>query len=82
MGEMSLPGVPPEKLIGQEFKLAGVEIDSPSGKLPALLPPGVNRAYEPRMDAIPAVGQHNESILVELGYSAEQIADLKGAGTL
>ncbi|MFK8399886.1 CaiB/BaiF CoA transferase family protein [Pseudomonas sp. BGr12] len=59
-----------------------VEIDSPSGKLPALLPPGANRAFQPRMDAIPGIGQHNESILAELGYSADQINDLKVAGVL
>jgi itaconate CoA-transferase len=59
-----------------------VEVDSPQGKLPALLPPGVNRAYQPRMDAIPAIGQHNESILGELGYSANQISELKLAGAV
>ncbi|AUF96860.1 CoA transferase [Pseudomonas sp. 02C 26] len=59
-----------------------VEVDSPQGKLPALLPPGANRAYQPRMDAIPSIGQHNESILKELGYSASQIAELKGVGAL
>jgi itaconate CoA-transferase len=59
-----------------------VEIDSPQGKLPALLPPGLNRAYQPRMDAIPAIGQHSESILSELGYSAEQISELKQVGAV
>lgn len=59
-----------------------VEVDSPQGKLPALLPPGANRAYQPRMDAIPSIGQHNEPILKELGYSASQIAELKGVGAL
>ncbi|OPG72049.1 CoA transferase [Pseudomonas ogarae] len=59
-----------------------VEVDSPQGKLPALLPPGVNRAYQPRMDAIPTIGQHNESILSELGYSAEQISELKQVGAV
>jgi len=59
-----------------------VEVDSPRGKLPALLPPGANRAYQPRMDAIPSIGQHNESILKELGYSESQIAELKEVGAL
>jgi len=57
-------------------------VDSPRGKLPALLPPGANRAYQPRMDAIPSIGQHNESILKELGYSESQIAELKEVGAL
>lgn len=59
-----------------------VEVDSPQGKLPALLPPGANRSYQPRMDAIPAIGQHSESILVELGYTAEQISKLKLVGAV
>ena len=59
-----------------------VEVDSPQGKLPALLPPGANCAYQPRMDAIPSIGQHNESILKELGYSEYQITELKGVGAL
>ncbi|MHC8304816.1 CaiB/BaiF CoA transferase family protein [Pseudomonas sp. PB3P13] len=59
-----------------------VEVDSPQGKLLALLPPGLNRAYQPRMDAIPAIGQHSESILCELGYSAEQISALKQVGAV
>lgn len=59
-----------------------VEVDSPQGKLPAMLPPGANRSYQPRMDAIPAIGQHSESILVELGYTAEQISELKLVGAV
>ncbi len=45
-------------------------VDSPAGALPALLPPGVNNQYEYRMDAVPDVGQHNASILEELGFPA------------
>lgn len=42
------------------------EVDTPAGKIPALLPPGV-KAGVSRMDAIPSVGEHNEKILRELG---------------
>lgn len=59
-----------------------VEVDSPEGKLRALLPPGVNKAYQPRMDAIPGIGQHSDSILMELGYSADEISELKRVGAL
>jgi crotonobetainyl-CoA:carnitine CoA-transferase CaiB-like acyl-CoA transferase len=34
------------------------------------------------MDAVPALGEHTESILEELGYSTEQIAQLRSAGAL
>lgn len=59
-----------------------VDVDSPMGKIPALLPPAANKAYKPRMDAIPGLGQHNDSILAELGYSKQDIAQLREAGAL
>ncbi|WP_286996850.1 MULTISPECIES: CaiB/BaiF CoA transferase family protein [Comamonas] len=49
-------------------------VGTPVGEVPALLPPGVNSAFDYRMEPVPAVGQHNASILAELGWSAEQIA--------
>jgi itaconate CoA-transferase len=54
-----------------------VEVDSPAGLIPALLPPGAPDAAHARMDAIPAVGQHSEAILRELGLSTAQIEQLK-----
>jgi crotonobetainyl-CoA:carnitine CoA-transferase CaiB-like acyl-CoA transferase len=56
-------------------------VDTPAGEVPALLPPGVNSAFDYRMDPIPAVGQHNAAILAELGWSAEQVAALQQAQT-
>jgi crotonobetainyl-CoA:carnitine CoA-transferase CaiB-like acyl-CoA transferase len=43
-----------------------VQVGSPAGPVPALLPPGVPAEFDPRMDPIPGVGQHNEKILEEL----------------
>ena len=57
-------------------------VDSPVGTVPALLPPGANDAYAYRMDAIPAVGEHTDAILGELGFSAEQRAQLRAAGAI
>ena len=57
-------------------------VESPNGPIPALLPPGINTAYEYRMDKIPAVGEHTERILKELGYSKESIEQLKQAGAI
>jgi crotonobetainyl-CoA:carnitine CoA-transferase CaiB-like acyl-CoA transferase len=42
-------------------------VGSPAGEIPALLPPGRNNRYDYRMDAVPAVGEHTEAILHELG---------------
>ncbi len=52
-------------------------VDSPVGSLPALLPPGVHSSFEYRMDPIPALGEHSESILQQLGYHADDIAQLR-----
>jgi crotonobetainyl-CoA:carnitine CoA-transferase CaiB-like acyl-CoA transferase len=43
------------------------EIDTPKGRIPALLPPGCVDERDARMDAVPGVGEHNKAILAELG---------------
>ncbi|MEO6322690.1 MAG: CaiB/BaiF CoA-transferase family protein [Polaromonas sp.] len=58
------------------------DVGSPAGAIPALLPPGRNNAFDYRMDAIPAVGQHTEAILRELGQGDEAIARLRTAGAI
>jgi crotonobetainyl-CoA:carnitine CoA-transferase CaiB-like acyl-CoA transferase len=50
-----------------------VDVDTPAGPIPALLPPGINDSYDYRMDPIPAVGEHTHQILSEIGLSEEQI---------
>ena len=52
------------------------------GEVPALLPPGRNSHYDYRMDPVPALGQHTEAILHELGRDAEAIADMRQAGAI
>lgn len=53
------------------------EIDSPSGPLPALLPPAVISGIDPVMNPVPALGQHTDSILAEMGYTSQQIVRLR-----
>jgi itaconate CoA-transferase len=59
-----------------------VEIDTPSGAVPALLPPGMPASFEPRMDAVPALGEHADSILAELGYADAAIARLRAEAAI
>jgi itaconate CoA-transferase len=49
---------------------------SQTGPLPALLPPGQREA---RMGAVPALGEHTDAILRELGYSEPDVARMREA---
>jgi itaconate CoA-transferase len=53
------------------------EVATPAGPIPALLPPGKVDAFTPRMDAVPALGQHTDAILGELGWDAAAISRLR-----
>ncbi|MEJ8856126.1 CaiB/BaiF CoA-transferase family protein [Variovorax robiniae] len=53
------------------------QVETPTGPVPALLPPGQNGNFAPRMDAVPALGQHTESILAELGFSPDAIEAMR-----
>jgi itaconate CoA-transferase len=58
------------------------DVPTPAGPVPALLPPGATDAYTPRMDAVPALGEHTQAILAELGYSPNDIAAMQSSGAV
>jgi crotonobetainyl-CoA:carnitine CoA-transferase CaiB-like acyl-CoA transferase len=58
------------------------DVESPSGPIPALLPPGTDDEAEPQWSAVPALGAHTDSILAALGYTAERIAELRADGAI
>jgi itaconate CoA-transferase len=58
------------------------EVDTPAGRIPALLPPVTTSGYEVRMDAVPSVGQHTDFVLRDIGYSDAEIAVLKANGVV
>ena len=78
----------PVRQVEIEARLAGVrferwvQVDSPAGPLPALLPPGSNNRYAPRMDAVPALGQHTQAVLEELGFGAGEIEGWRREGVI
>jgi itaconate CoA-transferase len=57
-----------------------VEVGTPAGPIPALLPPGTNNTFSPRMDDVPALGEHTAAILHELGWSDTNIDSLRAGG--
>ena len=54
-------------------------MDSPVGPLETLLPPVTMPDFEARIDAVPALGEHTEHILSELGYTSGDIVVLRKA---
>lgn len=57
-------------------------IQTPVGEIPSLLPPASSSAFEPRMDAIPALGEHTDSILREIGLNDAQIEQMRSHGII
>jgi itaconate CoA-transferase len=58
------------------------EVGTPSGPVPALLPPGATDAFTARMDPVPALGEHTDAILAELGWDGHDIAALRREGAV
>jgi crotonobetainyl-CoA:carnitine CoA-transferase CaiB-like acyl-CoA transferase len=58
------------------------QVDAPGGSIAALLPPGSPAGGDARMEAVPALGQHTDAILAELGHDAAAIAALRAAGAI
>ncbi|GAA4283513.1 CaiB/BaiF CoA-transferase family protein [Brevibacterium daeguense] len=57
-------------------------VDTPVGEIEMLLPPVTMSGVEYRMDPVPAVGEHTDSLLSELGRTPEQIAQLRHTGAV
>jgi len=55
------------------------QVDTSVGPIRAAIPPGLPPDPPPRMDPVPALGQHTDAILRELGYDPASIAQLRGA---
>ncbi|BBX83460.1 CaiB/BaiF CoA transferase family protein [Mycolicibacterium aubagnense] len=57
-------------------------VDTPAGPIDAILPPPIIEGFEFPMGAVPGLGQHTDAILTELGFTAGEIAGLRGRGAV
>jgi formyl-CoA transferase len=53
------------------------QVGSPGGPIEALLPPTDLTGVTPRMDPVPAIGEHTDAILTELGFDRTTIDRLR-----
>ena len=58
------------------------KVGSPGGAIDALKPPFNLSDFEPRMDAVPALGEHTRPVLAELGHTQAEIDGLAAAGAI
>ncbi|MFF0085872.1 CaiB/BaiF CoA transferase family protein [Streptomyces canus] len=58
------------------------EIGTPGGPSPALLPPPVLAGYVPPMSAVPALGEHTEAVLRELGLDDVALTAPRDSGAV
>ncbi|OYD60207.1 UNVERIFIED_ORG: crotonobetainyl-CoA:carnitine CoA-transferase CaiB-like acyl-CoA transferase [Burkholderia sp. CF145] len=58
------------------------QVKTAVGEIPALYPPGMTAVDEPRMDAVPALGQHTDTILRELGFEPSAVEALRTADAI
>ncbi len=59
-----------------------VDVNTPNGRVPALLPPGMPASFDARMDAVPALGQHTGALLAELGFTLNEIERMTAEATV
>ena len=58
------------------------EVGTPAGPIAAMKPPFNLDGFEPRMDAVPALGAHSRTILAELGFKPAEIQAMMEANLI
>jgi itaconate CoA-transferase len=58
------------------------EVGSPVGPLLCLLPPPEVAGWDWRLDPVPALGEHTEPILRELGFGADDLAAMRAGAVI
>jgi len=57
-------------------------VGSSAGSIKALKPPFNLSGFEPKMGAVPALGEHTRALLAELGYAQDEIERLSATGVI
>ncbi len=57
-------------------------VQTSAGPIRAILPPPIVEGYEQPMGAVPALGQHTDAVLSEIGIDDEQISHLRTQGVI
>ncbi|MDA2893698.1 CaiB/BaiF CoA-transferase family protein [Mycolicibacterium sp. BiH015] len=57
-------------------------VSTPRGDIRALRPPPVISDFEQPMGAIPGLGEHTDAVLTEIGFSIEEVAQLRADGVI
>lgn len=70
----------PDLLDHPQLERSWTSVGTAVGDVRALRPPARSDAWEPVMGDVPAVGQHTDSVLAGLGYSADQVGRWRSAG--
>jgi itaconate CoA-transferase len=65
-----------------EARSRWAKVGIPGDEIDMLKPPINLSGFEPRMDAIPALGEHSRAILAELGYGKSEVEALAATGTI
>ena len=58
------------------------EVGSPAGSIPALKPPALPASFDARMDPVPALGEHTDALLAELGFDGETVQQFRRSGVV
>jgi itaconate CoA-transferase len=58
------------------------DVDTPAGAVAALLPPGAGSGADACMGRVPALGEHTDRLLAELGVSAADVVRLRSQGAV
>jgi crotonobetainyl-CoA:carnitine CoA-transferase CaiB-like acyl-CoA transferase len=58
------------------------DVGSPVGPVRCLLPPPESDDWDWRLDPVPGLGEHTQSVLRELGFGADEVAALSAAGVI